>query len=67
MNNTITRQRNLMQQAINLYEEMKIIERNFDRDNDALVNHKIECLEELYAETVTELAKLLMNESINSM
>ncbi len=67
MNNTITRQIILMQQAINFYEDIKAIERNFNRDNDVLVDHKCEILQELYAEKVTELAKLLMNESINCL
>ncbi len=66
MNLTITRQRNLMQQAIRYYEDIKAIERNFDKE-DVMVNLKIELLQDKYAETVTELAKLLMNESINCL
>ncbi len=59
MNLTITRQRNLMQQAIRYYEDIKAIERNFNR-HEPLITLKIEILQQQYAETVTELAKLLM-------
>ncbi len=59
MNLAITRQRNLMQQAIRYYEDIKAIERSFDT-SDPLVQLKIGSLAEKYAETVTELAKLLM-------
>jgi hypothetical protein len=48
-----------MQQAIKYYEDIKTIERNFSTD-DPLVQLKITLLAEKYAETVTELAKLLM-------
>ncbi len=59
MNIQVTRQRNLMQQAIRYYEDIKSIERNFNTE-DVLVQLKITLLAEKYAETVTELAKLLM-------
>lgn len=59
MNLAITRQRNLMQQAIRYYEDIKAIERNFLVE-DAIIQLKIEILQQQYAQTVTELAKLLM-------
>lgn len=59
MNLAITRQRNLMQQAIQHYEDIKAIERSFNTE-DVFVQLKIEILQQQYAETVTEIAKLLM-------
>jgi len=59
MNLQITKQRNLMQQAIIYYNDIATLKCYFGT-NDPLVNVKIEMLQKQYAETVTELAKLLM-------
>jgi hypothetical protein len=48
-----------MAQAIGFYEDIKTIERNFNTE-DVIIRMKIEMLEERYAYTVTQLAKLLM-------
>jgi hypothetical protein len=59
MNLAITRQRNLMKDAIRYYDDIRAIQRNFNIE-DAIIQLKIEILQQQYAETVTELAKLLM-------
>ncbi len=61
----VMKQRNLMRQALVILNDISALERNFNED--VLINLKIERLQEQYAETVTELAKLLMNESINCL